>query len=325
MTGVALLSHPRASGNHMSLPAVRALCARHADVFHYEVEHDGQIAAALRTIALVRPKLLVINGDDRAVQETLSELCRGGHFGERPPPVAVLPSDPSNLIARDLGAQGCPVAALARMLALARTDMRTHIISRRLISLTGGRDGDRRPVFGMFLGGGGLAETILHCRHNIYPLGLPHRAAHALAVLRGLAAILVGGGRRRPTADRPPLSVSVGGGGAISGAHPFLAVTTLEHVLRRGAGPATGAPAGALQMLVIERSLGAALRALFATVRGRIDAGSIRGVHFMRGDEIRIGGGCASVLLDGVLFEGHEDRPILLRPSGPIPFLRLAA
>src|SRR3546814_15601533 len=34
-----------------------------------------------------------------------------------------------------------------------------------------GRAGSR-PVLGMFLGGAGLADYILYCRHKIYPLGL---------------------------------------------------------------------------------------------------------------------------------------------------------
>ncbi len=322
MTAVALLSNPRASGNPAPLPAIRAFCARHADIFHYEVEHQGQIADALRTIARVRPKLLVINGDDGAVQETLSELYHGGHFGEQLPPVGVLPHDASNLIARDLGADGCPIAALARMLALARADMMPHVISRRLISLTGGRGDNRRPVLGMFLCGGGLADTVLNCRHNIYPLGLPHRAAHGLALLLGLASLVVGR-RRRPPANRAPLSVSAGRGGAISGAYPFLVVTTLESPLRFGAD--AGTATGALHLLVIERRLGAVLGALLAWFRGRLGASAIRGVHVARDDEISISGGGASVVLDGALFEAQEDRPILLRPSGPMPFLRLAA
>jgi hypothetical protein len=31
------------------------------------------------------------------------------------------------------------------------------------------------------------------------------------------------------------------------------------------------------------------------------------------------------VILDGELFEAEHDRPIVLKPIGPVPFLRLAA
>src|SRR3546814_14366105 len=83
-----------------------------------------------------------------------------------PPPVAVLPNGKTNLIALDLGASGDPLEALKRVLELARTDMVPHIVSRELIQLSDGTVG-ARPVLGMFLGGAGLADTILYCRHKI--------------------------------------------------------------------------------------------------------------------------------------------------------------
>ena len=66
--------------------------------------------------------MLVINGGDGTVQAALTELHNGGHFGDQPPPVAVLPSGKTNLIALDLGARGDPVAALERLIALAQGD-----------------------------------------------------------------------------------------------------------------------------------------------------------------------------------------------------------
>ena len=33
-------------------------------------------------------------------------------------------------------------------------------------------------MIGMFLGGAGLADTMLYCRDKIYPLGLPNGVAH---------------------------------------------------------------------------------------------------------------------------------------------------
>ncbi|HVH48993.1 MAG TPA: diacylglycerol kinase family protein, partial [Sphingomicrobium sp.] len=101
-TRVALLSNPRSTGNIAQLPRIRAYCAAHPDIFHYEVEQAGQIGEAMKTIARVKPKLLVINGGDGTVQAALTELCNGGHFnGFPPPPVAVLPSGKTNLIALD--------------------------------------------------------------------------------------------------------------------------------------------------------------------------------------------------------------------------------
>ena len=75
MALVALLSNPRSTGNRTILPRVRSFCARHGDIFHYEVESVEQIGAALRTIARVGPRILVINGgDDRVTLEWAPEV-----------------------------------------------------------------------------------------------------------------------------------------------------------------------------------------------------------------------------------------------------------
>ena len=325
MALVALLSNPRSTGNRSLLPRVRSLCAQHSDIFHYEVEHVDQVGAALATIARVKPKVLVINGGDGTVQAALTELYHGGQFGGSPPPVAVLPNGKTNLIARDLGADGDALDALERVVAIARGDMTPHLVERELIQLSGGASG-RRPVLGMFLGGAGLADTILYCRHKIYPLGLPNGLAHALALLLGLVSVVVG----RPVAFLPikpkRLKVSVVRSGELHGQFAFLMVTTLQRLLFSGNMPAAaGAPVGSMQLLAIERSVPALVRALVASIRGRLGRSLLTGVHLARGDEIRIEGDHSSVILDGELYEADAGLPIVLRPTAPVPFLRLAA
>lgn len=324
MALVALLSNPRSTGNQSLLPQVRAFCAEEKDIFHYEVEEVGQIATALRTIARVKPKVLVVNGGDGTVQAALTELYHGGHFGETPPPVAVLPNGKTNLIAHDLGAHGDPITALERVLMLARTDMAPNIVTRELIALSDG-DGTGRPVLGMFLGGAGLADTILYCRHKIYPLGLPNWLAHALTLALGLLAVLIGRPARFLPMPPRPLTVSVLKSGVLQGSFAFLMVTTLQRLLFNSNMNATGQPVGSMQLLVIDRSIPALLRAFFAAVFGRLGRGALHGVHLSRGDEIRIHGSRSSVILDGEMFEANDERPIILKPTAPVPFLRLAA
>lgn len=323
MALVALLSNPRSTGNQALLPRVRAFCAEEDDIFHYEVEEVSQIGAALKSIARVRPKVLVLNGGDGTVQAALTELYHGGHFDGSPPPVAVLANGKTNLIAHDLGANGDPITALVRILELVRTDMAPHIVSRELIALSAGRDSER-PVLGMFLGGAGLADTMLYCRNKIYPLGLPNSLAHALTLVLGLLAVLVGRRARFLPAPPQPLTVSVMKSGVLQGRFAFLMVTTLQRLLFSGNMPGA-AQAGSMQLLLIERSLPALVRALVAAVRGRLGRNRLDGVHLERGDEIRIEGSRSSVILDGELFEADVDRPIVLRPTPPVPFLRLAA
>ena len=324
MARVALLSNPRSTGNRSLLPRVRSFCAEHADIFHYEVETVDQIGTALKTIARVKPKVLVINGGDGTVQATLTELHQGGHFGANPPPVAVLPNGKTNLIALDLGAGGDPLEALKRVVELARTDMVPHIVSRELIQLTDGSV-DGRPVLGMFLGGAGLADTILYCRHKIYPLGLPNGLSHVLTFVAAFVSHILG--IRAGFLPRPPspLKVSVLKQGELSGQFALLMVTTLQRLLLNGKMPGSSQPLGAMQLMVIERRRSVLFGALIAAIRGTLGRSRVDGVHVERGDEIRIEGDHTSVVLDGELFEAFADRPIVLKPTAPVPFLRLAA
>lgn len=324
MARVALLSNPRSTGNRALLPRVRAFCATHKDIFHYEVEHADQIATALKTIAKVKPKVLVINGGDGTVQAALTEIYHGGHFGSKPPPVAVLPNGKTNLIALDLGADGDPIRALKRVLEIAEGDMDGHIVSRELISLSDG-SASGKAVLGMFLGGAGLADTMLYCRHKIYPLGLPNGFSHVLTALAVLVSILFGlrAAFLPPTPE--PVKISVLKHGQLQGRFAFLMVTTLERLLLGGHLPQGAAAAGSLQLMVIERNPLTLIRALVAAVRGKLGSVHLAGVHLERGDEIRIEGDHSSVILDGELFKTDFGHPIVLKPSVPVPFLRLAA
>lgn len=325
MTLVALLSNPRSTGNRSLLPRVRSFCAGHGEIFHYEVERIDQIGEALRTIARVSPKVLVINGGDGTVQAALTELYHGGHFGDVVPPVAVLPNGKTNLIALDLGATGDPLAALERILEIARRDdLSDHLVPRELIALSNGKANDR-PVLGMFLGGAGLADSILFCRHKIYPLGLPNGLSHALTAMAVFVSLIFGI-RAAFLPPRPsPVRISLVRKGQLQGRFALLIVTTLHKLLLgSGVGP-QGNGEGRLKLMLVEQNPLALLRAMMAGISGRMDQRQPRGVHLERDDEIRIEGDRSSVILDGELFEATRDDPIILKPTAPVPFLRLAA
>jgi Diacylglycerol kinase catalytic domain len=320
---VALLSNPHSTGNRSLLPEVRSYCARNSDIFHYEVEEVSQIARALEMIARVKPKVLVVNGGDGTVQAALTELYHGGHFEGTPPPVAVLPNGKTNLIALDLGAAGDPLAALANILELARGDLSEHVVARELIALTDGSD-NARPVLGMFLGGAGLADTILYCRHKIYPLGLPNGISHLLTFFAVFASAIFG-----LKADfLPPRSnavrITLLRDGELTGRFSVLVVTTLEKLLLGGT-VGDGEHSGRLKLLAVDQRPLAMFRVVWATLIGLLGKKRYGGVHISDGDMIQIDGDHSSVVLDGEVFETRHNRPIVLRSTPPVPFLKLAA
>ncbi len=321
---IALLSNPKSTRNLAQLSRIREYCADHPDVFHYEVEHAHQIGEAMKIIARVRPKVLAINGGDGTVQATLTEIYNGGHFGDEPPPVAVLPSGKTNLIALDLGARGDPIETLERLIELARTDLAPYTVARELIALHhGDGEGAQRPVIGMFLGGAALADTMLYCREKIYPLGLPNGVAHVLAAIAGFAKLLLRAKASFLPPDTQPVSVSMSEQNMLSGRFSLLMVTTLERVLLSMDLSHKGQ--GALKLLAVEERPSSVVAAFVASVSGKLSRSRVRGIHFKEADAITIEGDSSHVILDGETFRAEPGRPINLRPALPLSFVKLAA
>jgi hypothetical protein len=322
-TRIALLSNPKSTGNLAQLPQIREYCDAHPDIFHYEVEQASQIGEAMRSIARIQPKVLVVNGGDGTVQATLTELYNGGHFGDRPPPVAVLPSGKTNLIALDLGARGDPIETLERLIELARNDeLAPYTVPRELIALR--RHGaEDRPVIGMFLGGAGLAETMLYCRNKIYPLGLPNSISHGLTFLAYVAQLVL---KLKASFLPPPATTTelvMPGRERISGRFAFLAVTTLNKMLLSNTMGGEGR--SPLKVLAIEERAGTVLRVLALGLTGGYKGKKMRGFHFEEVHEVTIGGESSHLILDGETFRSEPGRPINLRPAQPLSFVKLAA
>ena len=318
---IALLSNPKSTGNIAQLSRVREFCADHPDLFHYEVERADQIGEALKTIARIHPKVLVINGGDGTVQTALTEIYNGGHFGDERPPVAVLPSGKTNLIALDLGVQGDPILALEKLLELAKSDLSPHLVERELIALRSGTSD--RPQIGMFLGGAGLADTMLYCRNKIYPLGLPNGISHFLTAI-ALVVQQVLNLKSSFLPPRPrPLAVSVRRDSPLTGRFTLLAVTTLEKMLLATDLHTEGR--GRLKLLAVEERPMSLIRAFVASLQGKLAGTRLAGVHFQEADEISIEGENSSVILDGETFHAEIGRPIRLETARPLSFIRLAA
>jgi hypothetical protein len=320
---IALLSNPKSTGNLAQLPRIREFCAEHPDIFHYEVEHASQIGDAMRVIARVRPKVLAINGGDGTVQVALTELYNGGYFGDEPPPVAVLPSGKTNLMAIDLGARGDPIETLERLIELARTDLKPYTVERELIALR--RNGtEDTPVIGMFLGGAGLVDLMVYCREKIYPLGLPNGVAHAITAVAAVAKQILRLKASFLPPDSKPLSVSMPDQrDQLNGRFSLLAVTTLEKLLLS---TDIGAhKAGMLKLLAIEARPRSVLHAVLARIAGRLGRTNVDGVHFKEADEITIEGDSSDVILDGETFRAERGSPIHLRTAQALSFVKLAA
>ncbi len=120
-----------------------------------------------------------------------------------------------------------------------------------------------------------------------------------------------------------PVSISLIRDGQIAGRFAVLIVTTLERLLL-GVQPG-GSSRGNMKLMAVDQNIPALLRLMWASLWGRVGKAKMQGIHLEQCDMIRIEGDHSSVILDGELFEASEGRPIVLRSTEPVPFLRLAA
>jgi hypothetical protein len=320
MALIAVLSNPASDGNKSRLDRVRAFCDDRRDILHIEVERSEDVGMVLNRVSFARPQILVLNGGDGTVQSVLTEMYGDDAPDRARPPIAVRPNGKTNLIAKDLGAMGDPIRALERILEIAETGVGRHVVGRQLISLDANDGG--KPVLGMFLAAGALADILLFCRHKLYPLGLPNGLAHALTVVSGLVSVLTDWSARWLPPKPRHLRIGVGDRLQLSGRFQVLMVTTLRTLVLSGSVPAE--KEGTLQLLAIERRRSTGVRAVFAALTGRLGRAPIPGIHLEMGHQIRIEDESDGVIMDGEFFQAARGKPLVLTPTRPVSFVDLS-
>ncbi len=207
-------------------------------------------------------------------------------------------------------------------MAIAKAGVDDHVVARELIALSDGAVGSR-PVLGMFLGGAGLADYMLYCRNQIYPLGLSNGLSHVITAVAVVFSLLFGIRAKFLPPSSRPVSISLIREGQLVGRFAVLIVTTLERLLL-GVDPGDSRR-GNMKLMAVDQNLPALLRLVWGSLFKRVGKHKMQGIHLEQGDVIRIEGDRSSVILDGELFEASEGKPIVLRSTQPVPFLRLAA
>lgn len=317
---VAVVSNPRSNRNKTQRGRVRRYCDGRPEIVHFELSRPGDLDRALDRIAASRVRVIAVNGGDGTVQAVLNRV----HGADAPkralPPIAVLPSGRTNLIAKDLGAMGDPIAALERLIETARAGLKPQLVERQLIALDAG-DGEA-PKLGMFLAAGALAEIMLYCRHRIYPLNLPNWLAHLITVVAGLISVVTDS-RAGWLPPSPRQSVVSIGRREMHGRFQVLMVSTLHALVLTGR--LKPPRDGTLGLVAMERRRMTAVRAVIAAFIGRIGTVDIPGLHFEAGDEIHLGREHSAVIMDGETFEAAPGQGIVLRPAPSVAFVHLGA
>ena len=119
MAIVALLSNSRSTRYAELLPDIRAFIASHANIFHVEISHVGEVRDALTLIARARPDVLVINGGGGTVQAVLTSMMHDRPFvAGIEPPLAILAGRTKFSISADYAVAGKPMQCLKRIAEL---------------------------------------------------------------------------------------------------------------------------------------------------------------------------------------------------------------
>lgn len=314
---IAVISNPLSDGNKVHRGRVRRFCATRPEVAHFEIAGPGDLETVLERVVASGFRAIAINGGDGTVQCVLTRL-----FGEDAPagtipPIAVLPSGRTNLIAKDLGAMGDPIVALEHLIEIAGQGLSGHLVKRQLISLD---TGSGSPTMGMFFAAGALADTLLYCRHKIYPLRLPNWLSHLLTVLAGVISVITNSTSRFLPPMPREARVDVGGSN-LDGRFQVLMVSTLKALVLTG----TLIPPreGTLGLVAMERKRLTVVRSLLSAFLGRAGRKPIRGLHFVSGETIRFDHNVPDAIMDGETFRAAPGRGLELKPGANVRFVDL--
>ncbi len=316
---VCVLSNPYSTGNLTRFDGLRDILESSSHAMHYELSSIDDIPEALRLFAKSKPAMLIINGGDGTIQATLSSIVNDRPF-DKVPPVAVLPSGKTNMIAVDLGAGSRPAKVLKKLLAVAeKGTLASRLVRHHLIEMDLGNGHPLR--YGMFFGGGGIVSGIRYCRDKIFPMSMPNFVTHALAVALLMGSVIAGAKKKTAPMYTESMKIVMPTGGIIEGRFSVVVATTLDRLLL-GMRPYGREGAGALKFSAIDMGGRNILNALRGLLTGSYGRKALKGINTRRIDEIRITGS-DPVTLDGEMYEIPAGHTIILRGNHALDFVSL--
>ena len=316
---VAILTNPQSTGNKTHLGKIRKLLDNEQNVFHYELENVEDISGALSQFNRTKPSILIINGGDGTIQAALTSIINDRPF-DVIPPIAVLPSGKTNMIAADFGTNGKPNKVLKKLIKIAQCEeLDEYLVTKNVIEL--GRGDGNPPRVGMFFGGAAMVNVINYSRNVIHPMGLPNFLSHIIAVGAIIISALTGAKKETSPLFSHPSYIHLKGGGILKGRFIFIFVTTLDKLIL-GARPYGMDGKGGLRFSSIDHSSKALFRAIKAIIIDNFGSKTIKGVNVRRVDEIRLSGE-NSVTLDGEIYVPNPNSPFILKGDKTLKFISL--
>lgn len=315
---VAIISNPLSTTNATRIETIREIVDESANVVHFEINGMETVDEALQLFARANPALLIINGGDGTIGAVLASLLNNNPFAVIPP-VALLPGGKTNMTAADLGFRGKPEKVLRKLIRIANEGgIVDRLTTRNLIEMDLG-DGAPSRV-GFFFGTAGVVKGINWCRENAYEKGLPNGLAHIASITK-LISSAFGLSRDKRLMVSDPMTVTIPGGGRMTGEFSAVVITTLDRLLL-GLRPYGKEGRGGLGFSAVEAGAGNVFRALKGLLTGAYGKRTITGVHSRKSDEIRIDGS-DPVTLDGEIYNPVSGKEIVLKGNRALTFVSL--
>ncbi|MGY8986501.1 MAG: diacylglycerol kinase family protein [Sphingomonadales bacterium] len=316
---VAILSNLLSTRNKSNIRKIRSLLELETNVFHFESEKVEDILVGLKQFNKTKPSILIISGGDGTIQATLTSIINDKPF-DVIPPIAVLPSGKTNMIAVDLGSGGRPEKILKKLIKVAQGGSLEDFIERKNIIELDLGDG-KPPRVGMFFGGAAMVSVINYSRDIIHPMGLPNFISHIIALFAITFSVISGAKKETSALFSHPSYIHLKGGGVLRGRFIFIFVTTLNKLIL-GAKPYGFDGKGGLRFSSIDHSPKALFLAIKGLITNKFGSTTINGVNVRRVDEIRITGK-DEITLDGEVYKPDPGRPFVLRGQKSLNFISL--
>ncbi|MEM7222922.1 MAG: diacylglycerol kinase family protein [Pseudomonadota bacterium] len=287
------------------------------DLIHRPIAGLEGLSEALDDFAAAEVGVIAINGGDGTASGVMTELLAKPRFAALPA-LAVIAGGTLNMSAANIGLQGKPESALARLAQrLAAGDIAASVHQRPVVGAI--REPGSRPLCGLFFANVAFYRAIDYCVTHITPNSPSPRLATAITFAMMLGRVLF---RRGDPMTKPErLEVALDGGSAEDLQVLFTLVTTLDRLVL-GTRPFWGREAGALKSTTLtappEGLLRRLPRALYGGEERDLPSDSYRS-HNVDRMTIAPGGPFA---LDGELYETAPGQTLELRAMGPLSFLR---
>ncbi len=185
---VGILSNPQSGRMKNTILRIRRISTQIEGGIYREASDKNGFETVLDEFGQCQLDLLVIIGGDGTIHAILSYIFSNQVFSSMPM-MAVIPAGTTNMTAKDLHASGKPDKVFSRLVEKLSVPGPYPCIKRSVLRI---KNGDDKPVFGLFFGAGIIADSVKYSHRGIRDLGITGEKVSCVVLLRYLFFLLSG-------------------------------------------------------------------------------------------------------------------------------------